>query len=203
MSLNTAQLEYLAAKGLTLEEVVALSRLGDVRSDPTAAERKARQRAREKEAVRLSQRDVTRDKVSLEVPPQTPLPKTLQTISPLSPTGTSPHDFEPSIQSLVEEWNEMAAETGLSRVEKLTNKRRRACQSRIRTDGVDEIRRAIERIRGSPFLLGQRRDWRASFDFLMKPDSVTKINEGKYDKTSYNGQGWPTSDGGRPSGWRC
>ncbi|QPI73916.1 hypothetical protein [Sphingobium sp. Cam5-1] len=64
MSLNTAQLEYLASKGLSLSDAVELSRLGDIRKDPTAAARQQRRRDKDKaEKVTrdASRRDVTRD----------------------------------------------------------------------------------------------------------------------------------------------
>ena len=78
MSLNTAQLEYLASLGLSIQDVVELSRLGDVRKDPTAAERKQRQREKERD---MSQRDVTRD---------TPLPPLDKEKSPTPPKEINP-----------------------------------------------------------------------------------------------------------------
>lgn len=87
MSLNTAQLEFLAAKGLTIAEVVELSRLGDTRKDPTAAERKRRQRERDRD---MSHRDVTRDtplSPSLDKE-NTPTPPKEINLSPLTPQTT-------------------------------------------------------------------------------------------------------------------
>jgi len=52
MSLNTAQLEYLHAKGLSFAEAIEVSRLGDMRKDPTAAERMRRHRAKAKPVTR-------------------------------------------------------------------------------------------------------------------------------------------------------
>jgi len=75
MSLNTAQLEFLAARGMSLADAIELSRLGDVRKDPTAAERKRRQREREAEARvaqgderDMSRRDVARDNAPFPAP---------------------------------------------------------------------------------------------------------------------------------------
>lgn len=69
MSLNADAIAYLASKGLSLEEVVEFARLQERRSDPTAAERKRRQRAKD-----MSHRDVTRDipadKVKSATPPK-------------------------------------------------------------------------------------------------------------------------------------
>jgi len=41
---------------------------------------------------------------------------------------------------------------------------------------------AITRLAASRFASGENdRNWVADFDFLLKPDSITKIEEGKYD----------------------
>lgn len=46
----------------------------------------------------------------------------------------------------------------------------------------DNWRAAIERMRGSDFLQGKNnRGWKATIDWFLKPDSVAKIMEGKYD----------------------
>lgn len=84
-------------------------------------------------------------------------------------------------QQVVEAWNAMAKNAGLSSISKLTDERRRKLRARIRSEGLDAIRAAIERIPKSPFLTGQTKDWKANFEFLLRTDSVTKINEGNYD----------------------
>lgn len=66
MSLTTAALEVLVAKGMSAQDILDIARALDVKSDPTAAERKRRQR--QKEAEEMSQRDVTRD-TPLSLPP--------------------------------------------------------------------------------------------------------------------------------------
>lgn len=83
---------------------------------------------------------------------------------------------------VVSRWNAMASAHKLSRCEKLSDKRARACHARLRDDGLDAICQAIEKIPQSSFLLGLSGDWNgANFDFLLRPDSITKILEGKYD----------------------
>jgi hypothetical protein len=52
MSLNTAQLQYLAEQGMSLDQVIELSKRGDIRSDPTAADRMRRHRAKPKDVTR-------------------------------------------------------------------------------------------------------------------------------------------------------
>ena len=76
----------------------------------------------------------------------------------------------------------MAASHDLPKVANLTIKRRKACRARLRDDGLAAIQAAIQRIPTIPFLLGENeRGWSAHFDFLIKPDTVTSIIEGKYD----------------------
>lgn len=83
---------------------------------------------------------------------------------------------------VVSSWNLMAASCGLSPISKLTAKRRTACQARLRDYGREAILSAIEKVPRSGFLTGTNdRSWRADFDFLLKPDTITRILEGKYD----------------------
>lgn len=66
MSITTAAIEVLVAKGLSAQDILDVARALDVKSDPTAAERKRRQRQREsEEREEMSHRDVTRDTLSL------------------------------------------------------------------------------------------------------------------------------------------
>lgn len=79
-------------------------------------------------------------------------------------------------------WNEMAKPIGLPVCLKVEGERREACQARLRADGLDAIQRAIQRIPKSAFLRGDVGYWSgANIDFLLRPDSVTAILEGKYD----------------------
>ena len=91
-------------------------------------------------------------------------------------------------ETVIVAWNTMASASGLSICTKMTGKRRQACQARIRDDGMKAIRSAIERVPKSSFLLGENGSWAANIDFLLRPDSVTKILEGKYDNRG-NGNG--------------
>ena len=64
--------------------------------------------------------------------------------------------------------------------------RRRALNSRLRDSfgSLEAWRRYCERIRGSPFLLGENaRGWRADLDFALKLRSISKTLEGGYDRS--------------------
>jgi hypothetical protein len=79
-------------------------------------------------------------------------------------------------------WNRMAATTDNPTCNKRTPKRLTACRARLRDDGLDAILKAIEHVPRSSFLRGETGNWAgADIDFLLRPDSVTKILEGKYD----------------------
>ena len=83
----------------------------------------------------------------------------------------------------VEAWNSMADKLGLSRVQKLTKTRKSKLRARLREcDGIEGWRIALEKVRGSPFLSGEKSDWKANFDFLLQESSFTKIMEGVYDR---------------------
>lgn len=102
---------------------------------------------------------------------------TVSTVEASASTDTRARDCD----AIVEHWNSMARRVGLAQITKLTDKRRKACHARVRDDGLDAIRQAIDRIPSSPFLMGETGSWRANFDFLIRPDTVTRINEGNFD----------------------
>ena len=88
----------------------------------------------------------------------------------------------PQVASAIAEWNKLAKRTPLSEVIKITPRRIKACQSIIEEfDGLDDWRRALNIIEGSAFLCGENdRSWKPIFDWLCKPDNITKVLEGTY-----------------------
>ena len=83
------------------------------------------------------------------------------------------------IKAFMDAWQQ----TDFAQVRKLTDKRRKALLQRIADYGIDDCIKAVKIASKTPFCLGQNdRGWRADFDFFMKPDSITKILEGKYGK---------------------
>lgn len=86
-------------------------------------------------------------------------------------------------------WNEVA-HPSLPRCQSLTKKRTGQAASRLKERPLEEWRSVILKINESPFLLGgSDSGWRASFDWLLHPDTATKVLEGKYDR----GTGPPVS----------
>ena len=91
MTLTSAALEVLVAKGLSAADILDVARALEVRKDPTAAERKRRQREREAAGRDMSQRDVTRDE-----PPSLDKEKCPKEINPTpAHTHTSPARVAP------------------------------------------------------------------------------------------------------------
>ena len=85
-------------------------------------------------------------------------------------------------------WNEMARSAGLPMAQKFTAARQRSLKLRLR-DAVwrERWREAIGRIPNSPFLTGRNQNrWKASLDWFLKEDALTRILEGTYDEQTIN-----------------
>lgn len=92
---------------------------------------------------------------------------------------TSPDgDHEP--EALRALWNEKAAPV-LPRCTVLSEKRHVRAKARLRERPLPEWPEVIRRMNASPFCLGSAK-WRATFDWILQPDTATKILEGSYDR---------------------
>ncbi len=89
MSVNVAMLEAMQAEGLDLGACIRVLRAGEVKRDPTAAERQARHRAKVKEEQDEVTRYVTRNEVMETPSPQSPplkvSPDPFKNTPPLTP----------------------------------------------------------------------------------------------------------------------
>ncbi len=85
-------------------------------------------------------------------------------------------------------WNRI----GVSPIQKfkLNTQRGRMLKARLREFGEETIIQAMEKVKQSPFLLGQNnRGWVITFDWFLKPTNFQKVMEGQYDeKTSQRRQ---------------
>lgn len=68
----------------------------------------------------------------------------------------------------------------------ISDQRRRHLEARLSSKFFrDNWRVAMDKIKSSPFLCGQsERGWKANFDWFIRPDSVLRIMEGKYDRVA-------------------
>ena len=82
----------------------------------------------------------------------------------------------------------MAKGNGLKAVKKLTEERAKRLRMRLTEHGgIPGWTEAVDRVRDSPFLLGDNdRGWIASFDFLTQKSSYWKILEGNYEHNGTN-----------------
>lgn len=103
-----------------------------------------------------------------------------------SESAAADPDPEPAIQpaELQALWNK-SAHPDLPRWRDLTKKRQALARARLRErsiDGPGGWREVVARISASSFCRGaNNRAWRASPDWLLQPDTATKVLEGKYD----------------------
>jgi hypothetical protein len=85
-------------------------------------------------------------------------------------------------EALADAWNELTSKP-IPACREFTDKRKRAARLRLKERPLLEWRLIIAKIQQSPFCRGEtdRGDWVATFDFLLQPDTATKVLEGKYD----------------------
>jgi hypothetical protein len=79
-------------------------------------------------------------------------------------------------------WNANAP-AACPRLTKMSDKRRKGLAQRLKEHSRQQVEDAVRRLSASPFAQGQNdRGWTADADWLLlKPDTVTRILEGKYD----------------------
>lgn len=89
-------------------------------------------------------------------------------------------ELREEMAALVDAWN---AIDGVTHCSDVTPARRRKLRTRLQDAAWrDHWRDALAVVARSTFLRGGGpRRWRADFDWLLQPDSLTKIREGKYD----------------------
>lgn len=88
-----------------------------------------------------------------------------------------------TVNDVIEAWNELAEQCGLSKVTKVTENRRKHIKARIAEYSAEDWSKALAAIYRSDFLRGDNdRAWKADFDFLLQPKSFIKLVEGSYDR---------------------
>lgn len=79
-------------------------------------------------------------------------------------------------------WQELCAET-FHKIQKLTPQRQDALKNRIKIySEKSDWEKAFQKILKSDFCRGKNENgWKATFDWILRPDTLVKILEGKYD----------------------
>lgn len=134
------------------------------------------------------QRRTTADNGELRPPvlscpvPASPVPSEEEDKSTSATEPADPTAFTPD--QLLALWNDYAILAHLPSCRKLTGSRRRAAKTRL-TENPDPAYWAdvVKRISRSSFCRGliPGRGWRATFNWLIQPDTGTKVLEGTYD----------------------
>jgi hypothetical protein len=98
---------------------------------------------------------------------------------------------------LIELWNKIPE---VQRCRDATPKRIAAFRQRSqKTAWMESVKQALEKVARSSFCTGRGKDgWIADIDWFLKPDTVTKIIEGKYDDRSQPTRVQPIPTGGTP-----
>jgi len=86
------------------------------------------------------------------------------------------------VKQFRELWNAEAHEA-LPRWKEMPPKRVTAARARLRERPLEAWREVIRRISASAFCRGEKGDWRATPDWLLRPDTAAKVLEGQYDDT--------------------
>ena len=80
-------------------------------------------------------------------------------------------------------WHEICCD--LPAINSVTDKRKRLIKSALAEKIVFAI--LFQKVADSPFLMGKETKWRASFDWVLKPENRIKIMEGNYDSKARRG----------------
>lgn len=99
------------------------------------------------------------------------------------------------VQRVIEAWNSLPAVKHISRLVP-ESQRHEWLKVRIRDYGIDDVLKAIENIRYSPFLLGNGKGgWTITFDWFVRPNNFPKVLDGNYLENKPD-EPQPTNDGG-------
>ena len=72
--------------------------------------------------------------------------------------------------------------TALPSITTMSEDRKEAIRARLSTYSVEDLQRAFEKAQASEFLRGRNpRNWRATFDWLIKDANLAKVLDGNYD----------------------
>jgi len=111
--------------------------------------------------------------------------------------GKKKKDVPKGLVRLIELWNQIE---GVQPCRDPTPKRIASYQQRSKRDvWMNSVKTALQKVAASAFCRGKNdRGWLADIDWFLKPDTVTRICEGKYDNHSMPTRVAEIPTGGRP-----
>lgn len=96
-----------------------------------------------------------------------------------------PSKAEIDFSKIQEHWNNVCVK--LPAVTVMSKKRMATVKARVKEHGLEAIFSAIDKTGKSDFMNGQNnKGWRASFDWIMRPENFVKVLEGNYDNATFN-----------------
>ena len=95
-------------------------------------------------------------------------------------------------QSVMDCFNSVCV--SLPKVQKLTDKRRKAIKSASAQLGDLSFKELFAIVERSDFLTGRKSEWSCGFDWILKPSNLTKIIEGTYNNTANSGDNPTTTN---------
>ena len=106
-------------------------------------------------------------------------------IPSLFPENEPTNTPETNHQIILDSWNQLAKHHNVTPASKLTAARKSHINARLKDrDWRNSWREAMKQIPDCPFLVGDNdKGWRADLEWFLRPDSVTKILEGKYTRS--------------------
>ena len=117
--------------------------------------------------------------IEIETEIETKTKTETETDAPLPPQG------ETDASAIVGQFNALCK--ALPQVRDITASRKKAIASAVKRLGAEGVIELFRKTAASDYLCGKisknNKNWRASFDWIMKPDNITKILEGNYDNT--------------------
>lgn len=94
-------------------------------------------------------------------------------------TSSDPVKKTDKIQDVVDLFN--AIVSSMPKVKSLTATRKKNITARLKDYGMEKIVEVFHKAEASDFLCGRVKEWKAGFDWVMKPENFVKIMEGNYD----------------------
>lgn len=85
-------------------------------------------------------------------------------------------ETETDYKTIIKKYNSLAEKYDLSKIIKLSDKRKKHLSARMKDGDVIKV---LEEIDKSEFLQGKK-DWKPDFDWILNPNNFLKIMEGKY-----------------------
>lgn len=103
-------------------------------------------------------------------------------------------------RAVLDGWNKLAENHGLSKIQKLSDHRKRSVAERVKEHGYPAIAAALAQVPNQDFLLGANdRGWKLDFNCFIKKKVFEKILEGAYGDDGGDGA-YPDAGGGNGLG---